>query len=888
MPLAPGTKLGPYEIAAPIGAGGMGEVYRAHDPKLGRDVAIKVLPAALSHDPERIARFQREAKALAALNHPNIAAIYGFEKQAGSSFLVMELVPGETLAERIHRAGSLPAEEVVAIARQMADALEAAHEKGIVHRDLKPANVKVTPDDKVKILDFGLAKAYSGDSSETDLGNSPTLTAGATMGGVILGTAAYMAPEQARGKSVDRRADIWAFGVVLYEMLTGQQPFAGETTTDMLAQVITKDPDFSKIPSRFQQLLRWCLEKNPKDRLRSAADGITLLDAPQAVPPARQTAASAPIWLWAVAAIACIAAATLAVMRFREPAVAPPELLRFAVHLPENVNFSASGDARISPDGRHLAFSAVGPDGTPAVWVQDMDSAEARELSGATTGPDTPPFFWSPDSRYIAYSSAGTMLRKVEIETGSTFDICPKPGQPVVGGSWNRDGVLILGSTQTGLWRVAASGGTPVPLTTLDASRQEVSHELPQFLPDGKHFIYLRFAKSADNTGVYVGSLDDAPNRQSEKMIVATGLGASFVPDVRDGKGYLLFIRGTALVAQEFNPEKFTLSGEATQVADGVSTIYQTAHFTAARDELFYRTSAGGVSFQLAWYGSTGQKVGDVGDVGAINWANLSPDAKRVVYSATANLTGDSDIWVLDLARNASTRLTFGGYRNNFPIWTPDGRDVIFASLRQGTYDLYRKPADGSQNEELLLHDANSKEPWDVSPDGRYLLYGGAPISNQQLWILPLQGNDRKPILFSDAPANQADAAFSPDGRWVAYTSRESGQDEVYVRPFPLAAQSGSADGKWQISSGQGERPVWRSDGKEIVYLDPGTLEWMSISIDTSDSFQAGVPRVLFKSPNGRTGGYVASDLKRFLLPIASPEKGPQAFNVVVNWASPR
>ena len=459
MTLTARTKLGSYQVTAQIGAGGMGEVYQAHDTKLGRDVAIKVLPEAFAHDPERLSRFQREAKTLASLNHPNIAHIYGLEENAGSSYLMMELVPGDTIADRIKRDGAYSIVEALAIAMQMAEALEAAHEKGIVHRDLKPANVKVTPEGKVKVLDFGLAKAFSDDGSSQDIANSPTMSGAATMQGVILGTAAYMSPEQARGKQVDRRADIWAFGVVLYEMLTGEQLFAGETVSDTLAAVLRQEPDWSKVPARMQPLLRSCLEKDPKKRLRDIGDmDLLLQDGPDQIGQLKNQTSS-PSWLWAITAAACVVAVALAVIHFREKPPVAPEVMRFQIKLPDKVQFTRSAQLSLSPDGHSVAFPAVDPGGHNGVWVQALDADEARELPGTDPTVDTPPFFWSPDSRFIVFES-NTKMRKVGVSGEPAQDLCDRPNLAApVGGSWNSDGIIIFGTNGTGLWKIPEAGG---------------------------------------------------------------------------------------------------------------------------------------------------------------------------------------------------------------------------------------------------------------------------------------------------------------------------------------------------------------------------------------------------------------------------------------------
>jgi eukaryotic-like serine/threonine-protein kinase len=890
MGLSSGTRLGTYEIVAPIGAGGMGEVYQAHDTKLGRDVAIKVLPEAFARDPARLSRFQREAKMLASLNHPNIATIHGLEDSSGTNYLVMELVPGDTLADRIQRDGAIPVVEALAIAAQIAEALEAAHEKGIIHRDLKPANIKLTPNGKVKVLDFGLAKAYAEDSGSSDPSNSPTMTAAATMQGMIIGTAAYMSPEQARGKAVDRRADIWAFGCVVYEMLTGEALFGGETVTDTLAQVITKEPKFDRVPARVQPLLRWCLQRDPKKRLRDISDGMVAMDAaPEESAAEQPRAAAASKWLWSIAAAACAAAATLAVIQFRQKPPAAPEVVKYQIHLPENVWFTQTASFALSPDGQHIAFSAIGPDDEAAVWMQDLDGSEARELPDTHTGATTPPFSWSPDSRFVAFSGFGAMFRKADLQAGTSQDICEKPNPPV-GSSWNNDGTIIFGSTSAGLWRVDAAGGKPTPITVLDASRQEREHELPDFLPDGRHFLYLRVSKIPDDTGIYVGSLDDPPEKQSEKMLLPTGFGAEYVPSPGSGVGHLLFLHNGTLMSQSFDPDKLELSGEPTAIAGQIGAGYETGFFSASASTVVYRTLSSNPYSQLTWYDRQGKVTGTVADPGYIEDPVISPDGTQIAYRRDSQDHSDKDIWLLDIARGTSTRFTFGGSWNDFPIWSPDGSEIVFSSNRDGIFDLYEKPSSGARDEQILLSTQASKLAESWSRDGRYLLYGvtqNITGGREDLWVLPMQG-DRTPFPFSRTQFDSRQPQFSPDGRWVAYSSDESGRHEIYVREFtapPAPTESGQ---KWLISNDGGLYPQWRADGKEIVYFGTGLANWMAVSVETGPghSFHAGVPQELFKVPPGIMGADAMPDFKKFLLAVPETKTGPQTFSVMVNWTS--
>lgn len=875
MALQPGERLGAYEILAPIGAGGMGEVYRARDIKLRRDVAIKVLPPALAQDPKSLARFEREAEVLASLNHPNIATIHGVEESSGVRALVMELVPGEPLK------GPLPIETALNCVSQIADALEAAHEKGIVHRDLKPANIMITPDGVVKVLDFGLAAMQqSSVGAPSDAENATTLTS-PTREGMILGTAAYMSPEQARGKGVDKRADIWAFGVVLYEVLTGKRLFEGETVSDTLAHVLTKEPDLSKVPAQARKLLQRCLEKDPKNRLRDIGDAMPLIrEAPlaQAARPSKLP--------WMLAALFALAALVVAAVHFRERPPTPTAA-RFQIRLPENVNFTSSGAFALSPDGKHIAFSAVSPGNPPRVWIQDLDALEARVLPETFTGPNPPPFFWSPDSRFVVYSENSPKLKKVDVQTGALQDICEKPGPPV-GGSWNHSGTIIFGSINTGLWKVDAAGGKPTRLTVLDASRHERQHELPSFLPDGRHFLYLGISEIPEESGIFVGSLDDPPERQNKQRILANGFGAYFAPASDGGPGWLLFLQEGTLVAQPFDPKKRELTGNPTPAARAVGTVYQTGLFSVARNALVYRNSSSIRDYQFTWFDRQGKPVGMVGELGPVDQAHFSPDGTRLAYRKQSFVLPASDIWLLDIAKGTSTRFTFGPGNATSPVWSPDGSELVFASDREGVFNMYRKPANGAREETVLLRSKINKRPWSWSRDGRFLLFSTSEATNflgqEDLWVLPMQG-DQTPYPFQQTRFDENNARFSPDGRWIAFQSDETGRSEIYVRGFTPPGNSGGAGGKWLVSKDGGINPEWREDGKELVYRarEP---KIMSVTVDTTKTFEAGEPRELFQAPKGFGTIIKGNDMQRFLITMPVERKAPQAFTVLLDWTS--
>jgi eukaryotic-like serine/threonine-protein kinase len=900
MPLQPGNRLGPYEILAAIGAGGMGEVYRARDAKLGRDVALKVLPEAFARDAERMARFQREAKVLASLNHPKIASIYGLEDSGATHALVMELVEGPTLADRIH-SGPIPIDETLRIAKQITEALEYAHERGIVHRDLKPANIKVTNDDAVKVLDFGLAKAIEGDAASMDIATSPTMSRMASQAGVLLGTAAYMSPEQAKGKAVDRRADIWAFGCVLYEMLTGKMAFHGESVTDTLAAVIKEEPDWSRLPAgtpiRVRALLQRCLQKDPKQRLQAIGDARISLDEvlSGAAEPSLAGAAgiSAPLWRrslpWALFGVTAIAFAALAWVHLRvvDTPARTVDAIRFQIPLPQSATLPNDSIFSVSPDGSHLAFFAAGSDGVQRVWVRPLDSLEARSLPGSES-PDATPFFWSPDSRYIAFYTDGR-LKKIDISGGPAETLCDLPDEEI-GGSWNRDGVIIVGQQHGGLLRVSANDGSVSPLTTLDPSRKEIYHDFPSLLPDGHHFIYLRFSSKTENSGVYVGSLDVKPEEQGAKRLLATAYRPAYVPSSDAGTGQVLFISDGTLMTQTFDTRRLELVGEPVPVAERVGFFRTFGFFSASTNGvLVYRTGSSGAP-QLTWFDREGKILGMVGDPGYTLALSLSPDGTRAAisrYDSSANAA----LWLVDLSRGTTTRFTFGPSRDPFATWSPDGRRIIFAYNPSGVLDLYQKLASGVKDEELLLKSSDNKFPTSWSRDGRFLLYDSSdpnPRAKDALWVLPLAG-DKKPFPFLRTEFNNGEGKFSPDGRWVAYVSDESGRDEIYVRTFSpnFAAAASDTGGKWLISSQGGSGPRWRGDGKELYYLaSDGKL--MAVEIATTPVFRAGVPKALFQTQGNAVSMIQYSwepspDGKRFLF-VTPAEQGTVPFTVVLNW----
>jgi eukaryotic-like serine/threonine-protein kinase len=871
MALTIGTQVGSHEIIALLGKGGMGEVYRARDTKLKRDVAIKILPDEFSLDPDRISRFQREAEVLASLNHPHIAAIHSLEQANGSRFLVLELVEGQTLAERMQR-GALPIDEALTFAKHICEALEAAHEKGIVHRDLKPGNVKITPEAQVKVLDFGLAKALDSAPTNPALSNSPTLSMATTNPGIVLGTAAYMSPEQAKGRVVDRRADIFAFGCVLYEMLTGQAAFDGEDVTEILGRVVTAEPDWSRLPAgtpaAIRQLLRRALKKDPRQRLGDIRDARIEIEelGLQAEPDAtrRSTAAA---WIAAVA-IAAVVIAALAIPTVRHLRETEEPEMRLEIN---TLATAAPYQFAVSPSGRYIVFVGTG-DGRERLWLRALDKPEAQPIAG-TEGAQYP--FWSPDSRSIGFF-ASAKLQRVDIAGGPPQALAPATGP--LGGTWNADGTILFGpSTGVGLARVATSGGDEVPVTHVSSPRQ-ARHSFPQFLPDGRHFLFLLSSTSPDVQGIYVGSLDGG---EPKRLTPADAAGAYLPPD------RLMFIRQGALVARRLDIARGELTETPLTVADPVG--YETnlvGGFSASADGRVVAYRAGGAGRrQLVWFDRMGKAVGVVGEPDANNMSNpeLSPDGRSLAVQRT--LQGNPDIWLMDLVRGSFTRFTFDGANDNYPVWSPDGTRIAFRSDRKGI-GLYVKPSSMASPEELLLETANTKVPQDWSKDGRFLLYYEVdPKTARDVWTLDMTGTERKARPVVNTPFEETVAQFSADGHWLAYQTNDSGQPQIVVQAFP------GPGGKWQISTNGGSQPRWRADGKELYFIAPdGKL--MAVPVTASHStFEPGKPVALFQTHilSGSAGTvnraqYAVSRDGRFLMnqPVEGSIASP--ITVLLNW----
>ena len=826
----------------------MGQVYRATDTNLKRQVAIKVLPASLAGDTDRLARFQREAEVLAALNHPHIAAIYGLEKTPDFTALVMELVEGDDLSQRIAR-GAIPLDEALPIAKQIAEALEAAHEQGIIHRDLKPANIKVRADGTVKVLDFGLAKAIDPPAAaSSEAMNSPTITTPAmTQAGMILGTAAYMAPEQAKGKTVDKRADIWAFGAVLFEMLTGQRAFNGDDIADVLSRVLQREPDFEALPqatpARVRSIVARCLVKDPRQRLRDMGDVRLALEGAfetaASLSTETTTASSRGRLPWMVATAAVVGMVALAVptlQHLREtPPPAPPET-RVDLVTPATDNPT---DFALSPDGRQIVFVASG-EGASRLWLRPLATTTAQPLAG-TEGAQFP--FWSPDSRAVAFFADG-QLKRIDLGGGAPQTVA-QASRSSRGGTWNADGVMLFAPNSGGrLLRVPTSGGPPVAVTTLAGPQS--SHRFPVFLPDGRHFLFYSQG-TADTGGIYLGTLD-APD--THRLTAADAAGAYRASPSAPADGWLLWVRAGTLVAQRLDVARAALTGEPVTLADTVvvdGTFNTAAVSVSASGLVAYRT--GGASRQqLTWVDRSGQALGPLGapDENSLLLPSVSPDGQRVVVARTVQ--GNQDLWLLDGAR--TSRFTFDAARDRFPIWSPDGTRIAFESNRTGTRDLYVKAASGAGAEEVLVASSQTKLPTDWSADGRFLLYFSVdPQTNADLWVLSLEG-DRTPWVFLKTPFDERDGTFSPDGRWVAYSSNESGRHEIYIRPFagPAASATSASQvgGQWQVSSAGGTYPRWRRDGRELYYLAPNGAMMAALVTVTDVTLAPGAPVALF------------------------------------------
>ena len=884
-----GKRLAHYEITGSIGKGGMGEVYRARDTKLGRDVAIKVLPTEMSGDPERLARFDREARTLATLQHPNIASIYGFESADNVRFLVMELVDGEDLSQRLQQ-GSLAVGEVVDLANQLAEGLAAAHAVGVIHRDLKPANIKISSEGKLKILDFGLARTYTDEhGSGTDLQHSPTLT-GMTQAGVILGTAAYMSPEQARGKRADHRADIWAYGVVLFEMLTGKRLFEGETVSDTLAGVLRAEVPWGELPHdttpTLRRLLERCLERDLSRRLQAIAEARIALEDLKAGrsdesvlrPPAKSDFRSGRerlAWMLAVVALA----ATVAAMAFLRTDAPIQPLVQSTLLPPPGWDFAPASPFAVSPDGSQIAYVAIArPDnestaaGSNSIWVHDLASPEPRRL--ASTDGDAYPF-WSPDGRWLGFFANGK-LNKTEARGGPVIPLCDATDGR--GGTWNADGVIVFQRAWSeGLMKVPAAGGAPAPLTTLNKDHSDVAHRWPHFLPDGQHFLFYVVSTTnptaSEYSGIYLGSLDSSEVR----LLYRSESRALYA------RGHLLSRAGSTLMAHPFDASKLQFTGDPIPLAadvPGDSISWGGAHFgTSESGVLVHMRGAGATSTLLRWRDREGKVLETVSDPAGYWEPRLSHDGTRI---ATAVGQDVGDIWIYDLERDMRARFTFDPADDRTPLWSPDDSQLAFASSRNGEGEIYVRPSSGQDDARLLFSAGAQIQLTDWSSDGRLIFFNRVNPSGgaSEIWTLDVQKAEAALLL---SGSWFEDARLSPDGKWLAFASYESGKVEVYVQSFPAAG------GRWIVSSdvvpGRASLPTWRADGRELFYLRGGEIAAVPVTGDASFSF--GTPRMLFGVSVTTDGAdySISEDGQRILtneLPAADPSK--IGARLIQNW----
>jgi eukaryotic-like serine/threonine-protein kinase len=879
MPLARGTKLGPHEIIAPLGAGGMGEVYRARDTRLDREVAIKILPSHLSSDSEARQRLEREAKTVSGLNHPNICVLHDIGHQDGIDFIVMECLEGETLEQRLVK-GPLPLNDVLKYGAQIADALDKAHGSGVVHRDLKPGNVMLTKSG-AKLLDFGLAKPT------LPLATMATLTqAGSpiTQQGMIVGTFQYMSPEQVGGHELDSRSDIFSLGAVLYEMMTGRKAFPGKSQLSVASAILERDPEpigtiAPLTPPSLDHAIRRCLAKDPEDRWQSARDLASELNwiresgSQAAFSPIGIGRASTKKWVaflpWVLCAILLVALVAGAMWWRGNKATGPAEY--FSVALP----FSAL-DMEVAPNGHTVALVGFSEtDRTNVLWIYEVGEQQARKLS-QTGGARFP--FWSPESKSLAFFADGK-LKKLDIAGGPVQTICDAASGR--GGTWNSDGVIVFtpeGGLLEGLYRVPANGGTPKQISAPDPSRGENTNRWPEFLPDGKHFLYFGgdVAGSAESNAIFVGALDS-----NQKTFITKGTGnVAYV-----APGYLLYYKDKTLFAQSFDAGEMKLSGEAVPLITDLAFVPRIAHtvFSASSDVLIARRGSGVSVSKLVWFDRKGNDLGSVDKPEIVANVALAPDGKTVAVDRTDEESQNTDLWTYDLQRGAAKRLTFDPAVDSTPVFSPDGKQILFSSSRAHVFRLYVKDADGAQEEKLIPLDAsnnNNLYPSDWSRDGKSILYTRAT----ELWAAQVPDWKARPVV--QGAGTLKNGQFSPDGRWVAYASNESGRWEVYVTSFP------DGRGKWQVSTAGGSQPRWRGDGKELFYLASDS-KIMAVPITGGTNFDSGSPVPLFQAVPREMGATselaeydVARDGQRFLVNTQVRDPETQPMSVILNWST--
>ncbi len=895
MPIEPGRTLLHYRIVEKLGEGGMGVVWKALDTSLNREVAIKILPEAVFHIPDRLARFEREAKLLASLNHPNIATVYGFHEAEGTHFLAMELVEGEDLAERLAR-GPMSVVDALETARRIADGLAAAHERGVVHRDLKPANVKRAPDGTVKVLDFGLAKSVEAGAAESaeSLSMSPTMTSAGTMAGMILGTAGYMSPEQARGKPVDARTDVWAFGCLLYEMLAGRPLFTGETVSDTFAELLKSDPDWSQLPAETPaaatRLLRRCLQRDPQRRLHHMADaGLELEEALADPTPATEAGAARATGGvkerlgWIALVLALVAA--LGYLALRPQPVPAQPLLQSTLQPPEGWDFDPGAPFALTRDGRRLAFVAkprtesdAAISGDSALWVRDLGSTEARRL--ATADGNAHPF-WSPDGRWIAFYGQGK-LNKIEARGGPVIPICDATDGR--GGSWSESGIIVFQRRWSeGLMKVPPGGGTPEPVTTLDDDRLDVAHRWPQFLPDGRRFLFYVVSTtnptSSEHSGIYVGSLD---SNETRKLLTSESRGLY-------ARGHLLYRFGSTLMARRFDPETLEFDGDpspvATDVTGGVISWGGAQFGVAEEDLLVHLRGTDSLLSVLAWRDREGKLLETFGEPAGYWDPALSHDGRRLAVAIGAN-TDSVDIWIYDLERGTRIRFTSDPALERSPVWSPDDERLAFVSGRGKTNEIWVQSVSGRAAGERVFASDTEIIVRDWSQDRRRILFNYLERADDSvdIWAFDLETSEAEPLI--SGKFEQQQPSVSPDGKWLAFMSDESGQTELYVQTVE------NPDRHWMVSSdGQATwawNPYWRSDGRELFYLRGRTL--MAVPVTPGAGFPFGMPRPLFAArvKSGAGSNYVvAQDGERILtneLPPTDPSMS--GARLIQNWSA--
>ncbi len=884
MALSPGNRLGPYEIVGPLGAGGMGEVYRAKDTRLGRDVAVKILPAHLSENAEVRERFEREARAISSLNHPHICTLYDIGREGQADYFVMELLDGETLAARLER-GPLKLDEALKIAAQIADALAAAHKQGIIHRDLKPGNIALTKSG-AKVLDFGVAKLR-----DDALVDNVTRTTPLTSQGAMLGTVQYMAPEQLEGKPVDHRADLFAFGAVLYEMLTGKRAFEGQSQASVIASILKEEPrPISQLlpttPAALDRVVTSCLAKNPDERWQSAGDlarelrfiggGTGAVQAtPAAVSGVRGPGRARAAWIVSAvasfAAVVSLAIVAMLLMRAR-PAVSSGALTRFSIAAPEGMTFKDDGvNARISPDGRTLAFSAASAGGTVSFWVRPLDSLLARPLAGTEDGAL---HFWSPDGRSLAYFGSGKLSR-VSIGGGAPETICPSGDGR--GGTWSSKGVIVFAPQAAGpLFRVNESGGELVPVTVLDENRKETSHRWPFFLPDGKHFLFVTLPAKQGSFDVFVGSIDS----KERKFLFA----ANNAP-IYAAPGYLIYMRNSTLVAHRFDASTLATTGDPISLGEAPAPSGWTGApvVSASNDGVLARWGIGLPNTTLQWYDRAGKSVGELPvPAGRFEGVRLSPNGKRLAAVRRSGAAA-TDIWLFDLERPVPSRLTFGPSTNYFPTWSPDGSRIAFASDRLGPEDIFVKSVNGAAEETIVLKGgALFKEPTSWSADGKTIVFEQPdPKTGWDLYFVSAEGAS-PPVPFLHASGLERYGVVSPDGRWIAYYSDEPGRLEQFVQSFPVPGA------KYQVSNGGVTYATtrWTRGGKELMFVAADGLTIMSAEVATGGSFHAGEPRALFKLRADFVGVDFAPDGERILASLPVGQLQSPSITLEMNWAA--